>query len=117
MNRDRLVTRLKQAVHRGLHPDESDGETVTIAEGGREARRMAAALPHETTLLGDKISRRQVMVSQSSADDPDTPLEPGPSSFHGLSTSVAPGENATLLVDGKAVTIQSQIQFYAMYVY
>lgn len=111
VTRERFVSRLKQAVHRGLNPDESDGETITIAEGSRDTRRMAAALPHQTTLLGDKISRRQVMVSQSSVE-PDTPMQaPDP---HGLKTSVEPGENATLLVDGKAVTIRSQIQFYAM---
>ncbi|KAG8955582.1 hypothetical protein FRC04_007573 [Tulasnella sp. 424] len=113
VTRERFVSRLKQAVHRGLNPDESDGETITIAEGSRDTRRMAAALPHQTTLLGDKISRRQVMVSQSSVE-PDTPMQaPDP---HGLKTSVEPGENATLLVDGKAVTIRSQIQFYAMWV-
>lgn len=113
VTRERFVSRLKQAVHRGLNPDESDGETITIAEGSHDTRRMAAALPHQTTLLGDKISRRQVMVSQSSVE-PDTPMQaPDP---HGLKTSVEPGENATLLVDGKAVTIRSQIQFYAMWV-
>lgn len=100
-------------MHRGLDPDESDGETITITERSREGRRMAAALPHQTTLLGDKISRRQVSVSQS-AVEPDTPVQaPDP---HGLQNRVEPGENATLLVDGKAVTIRSQIQFYAMWV-
>lgn len=111
VTREKFVSRLKQAVHRGLNPDESDGETITITEGSRDTRRMAAALPHQTTLLGDKISRRQVSVSQSGVE-PDTPLQaPDP---HGLRNCVEPGENATLLVDGKAVTIRSQIQFYAM---
>ncbi|KAG9045790.1 hypothetical protein FS837_005652 [Tulasnella sp. UAMH 9824] len=111
VNREKFVSRLKQAVHRGLNPDESDGETITITERSRDARRMAAALPHQTTLLGDKISRRLVSVSQSS-NEPDTPVQaPDP---HGLQNRVEPGENATLLVDGKAVTIRSQVQFYAM---
>ncbi|KAG8984643.1 hypothetical protein FRB90_005185, partial [Tulasnella sp. 427] len=111
VSREHFVSRLKQVVHRGLNPDDSDGETITIAEGN--SRRAAAALPHETTLLGDKISKRQVMVSSSeNHPEPDT-FDSQPNS-HGLRNRVEPGENATLLVDGKAVTIRSQIQFYAM---
>ena len=68
------------------------------------------------TILGDRISKTAVSQAPGAPDI----LVRGVSTLDdgiNLSTTVTPGDTSSLLVDGKAVTIRSQIQFYAMYVH
>lgn len=96
-------------IQRGLHPndEDSDGETATT-RGVPQVERLP-----ETTLLGDKISSHPLDTPKATTSKNLPPVVEGTDPSD-LKPKVTPGDNVSLLVDGKAVTIRSQIQFYAM---
>lgn len=135
MIRERMSSRLQRAI--GLGPkrnnDDNDADTITLYN--RETHK-TSAVPQQTTALGDKVT-----VNKIPAPDQCSVASPNASTVSLLlggggggkkttvvnqiqnqkqqqhqvevKTTVRPEDGATVLVDGKVVTINSQIQFYA----
>ncbi|KAG8901770.1 hypothetical protein FRB99_005108 [Tulasnella sp. 403] len=108
VTRDRFTSRLKKTISRGLsNQDNDDTETLTTTDPTQRKLGFGRSI----TLLGDHISQHPSTISEMKQAF--VTIQDGPSPPD-IQKTVVPGDAATLLVDGKTVTIHSQIQFYAM---
>ncbi|KAG9001387.1 hypothetical protein FRB94_004799 [Tulasnella sp. JGI-2019a] len=114
--RDRISTRLQRVI--GMvngGEDNSDADTITFLDDHQKG----TAMPQRATAWGDKVTLNKVPGSHTIVGNKSTATlamhPPGGTSTAPveLKTTARCDDGSTVLMDGKAVTINSQIQFYA----
>lgn len=123
--RDRMSVRLHKAIRHGLNAGEEDEEADTITVFSQEGNRKASVIQQRTTPFGDKITVDKVPISAQHSPTTSPIMSSSatlsraagkkslPEPAVEITTSAPLQDGVMILVDGKAVTINSQIQFYA----